>query len=216
MLPAGGLNLKSPPFRGGPGRRLGWPGGKDSENRIAWSRLRDVLCASAAGLHRNPLRIRLPPAPLTRRAGSVAQSSIGRALHGRPAERPSPSPAQPCHGGTRAARRPLRPYQLSDLRSALRSVRLYAGQVSRKCWGVAVDEWGAAGARACRLSARPLAPSLGKLHLGGANYRNPVNGIFTPVRSKSPIDNSGDLLLTGPEILVTRSNQNFTHDLILR
>jgi hypothetical protein len=94
MLPAGGLNLKSPAFRGGQGRRLGWPGGQDSENRIAWSRLRDVLCASAAGLHRNPLRIRLPPAPLTRRAGSVAQSSIGRALHGRPAERES-RPALP-------------------------------------------------------------------------------------------------------------------------
>ena len=171
MLPAGGLNLKSPPFRGGPGRRLGWPGGKDSENRIAWSRLRDVLCASAAGLHRNPLRIRLPPAPLTRRAGSVAQSSIGRALHGRPAERP----AQPCHGGTRAARHPRRPcrWHLSHPRSALRSVRLYASQVSRKCWGVAVDEWGAAGARACRLSARP--PGL------------TLNSRFTPARCKSGI-----------------------------
>ena len=50
------------------------------------------------------------PAPQTRRTGSVARSSIWRALHGRPAERP----AQPitCHGGTRAARRPRRPLRL--------------------------------------------------------------------------------------------------------
>ena len=73
-----------------------------------------------------------PPAPQTRRAGSVARSSIWRALHGRAAERP----AQPCHGGTRAARRPRRPLMMPPQPPPLRSVRLYAGQVSWKCWDV--------------------------------------------------------------------------------
>ena len=51
MLPASGLNLKSFPCRCRQGRRLGC----EQENRIAW--WRGVLCASAAGRHRNPLRI---------------------------------------------------------------------------------------------------------------------------------------------------------------
>ena len=149
MLPAGGLNLKRPPCRGRPGRRMGC----GQENRIA--------CASAAGLHRNPLRTQSSqnhqPAPQTRRTGSVARGSTLRALHGRTAERP----AQSCHGGTRAARRPRRPLMMPPQPPPLRSVRLYAGQVSWKCWDMAVDEWGAAGARACRLSARPWLPGLG-------------------------------------------------------
>ena len=97
------------------------------------------------------------PAPQTRRTGSVARGSTLRALHGRTAERP----AQSCHGGTRAARRPRRPLMMPPQPPPLRSVRLYAGQVSWKCWDMAVDEWGAAGARACRLSARPWLPGLG-------------------------------------------------------
>jgi hypothetical protein len=58
-----------------------------------------------------------PPAPQTRRAGSVARSSIWRALHGRTAERP----AQPCHGGTRAARRPRRPLMMPPQPPPLRA-----------------------------------------------------------------------------------------------
>ena len=57
--------------------------------------------------------LNLLPALLTRRAESVAHSIIGRTLHRRLADRP----AQPCHGGTRAARRPRRPCHLSHLRA---------------------------------------------------------------------------------------------------
>ena len=102
--PAGGLNLKRPPSRGRPGSRMGC----GQENRIA--------CASAAGL-RTQSSQNHQPAPQTRRTGSVARSSILRALHGRPAERP----AQSCHGGTRAARRPQRPLMMPPQPPPLRA-----------------------------------------------------------------------------------------------
>ena len=98
--------MKRPPCHGRPGRRMGC----GQENRIA--------CASAAGLHRNPLRI-------TRRRHRPGGPGLWPGVvfggpctvTGRPAERP----AQPCHGGTRAARRPRRPLMMPPQPPPLRA-----------------------------------------------------------------------------------------------